>query len=140
METPHLFFIRLATITGITDLQLLRKLTGSVLGELRAMVAPGEANYVRQQLPAPLQELWGPAVADPFAEPFSFPRPDAATVIERVKAATGIADARQAVQATFVVLDEALADPAIVTLLHSVSPSVKQLWVDREAVLDQLKL
>ncbi len=140
METPHIFFTRLATISGISDEAALRKLTASVLSELRAMVAPGEANYVRQQLPKVLQELWGPAINDPLAVDFAFPRPDAATLIERVKAATGLADARRALQATFVVLDEALADPAVVTLLHSVSPSVKQLWVSRDSVLNDLKL
>lgn len=140
METPHLFFTRLATISGISDESLLRKLTASVLTELRAIVAPGEANYVRQQLPEVLQELWGPAVADPFAVEFTFPRPDASTFVERVKTATGIADARRAVQATFVVLDEALADPAVVTILHAVSPSLKQLWVTREEVLNDLRL
>ena len=140
METPHLFFIRLATISGISDESLLRKLTASVLTELRAMVAPGEANYVRQQLPEPLQALWGPIVTDPLSVDFAFPRPDAGAFLERVKAATGIADARRAVQATFVVLDEALPDPAVVTILHSVSPSLKQLWVNREAVLNDLKL
>ncbi len=140
METPHLFFTRLATISGITDASLLQKLTASVLTELRAMVAPGEANYVRQQLPEPLQELWGPAVTDPLSVDFTFPRPDASTFVDRIKTATGIADARRAVQATFVVLDEALPDPAVVTLLHSVSPSLKQLWVKREAVLNDLRL
>lgn len=140
METPHVFFTRLATITGIMELSLLKKLTGSVLTELRAMVAPGEANYVRQQLPEPLQELWGPAVSDPFSVDFTFPRPDASTFVERIKSATGIQDARRAVQATFVVLNEALPDPAVVTLLHSVSPSLKELWVKRETVLNDLRL
>ena len=140
METPHLFFTRLATISGITDESLLRKLTASVLTELRAMVAPGESNYVRQQLPETLQELWGPLVADPFAVEFTYPRPHASTVVERIKSAPGRADARRAVQATFVVLDEALAAPAVVTLLHSVSPSLKQLWVSREAVLNDLRI
>lgn len=140
METPHLFFTRLATISGISDETSLRKLTASVLSELRAMVAPGEANYVRQQLPEPLQELWGPAVADPLSVDFTFPRPDASILVDRVKAATGLSDARRALQSTFVVLDEALPDPAVVTLLHSVSPSVKQLWVNRESVLNDLRL
>lgn len=140
METPHLFFTRLAVISGISDESSLRKLTASVLSELRAMVAPGEANYVRQQLPLPLQDLWGPAVVDPLSVDFTFPRPDANTLIDRVKAATGLSDARRAVQATFVVLDEALSDPAVVTLLHSLSPSVKQLWVTREAVLNDLRI
>jgi uncharacterized protein (DUF2267 family) len=140
VETPHVFFTRLATISGISDETALRKLTASVLAELRAMVAPGEANYVRQQLPLALQELWGPAITDPLSVDFTFPRPDADTLIARVKEATGLADARRALQATFVVLDEALADPAVVTLLHSVSPSVKQLWVTRDSVLNDLKL
>lgn len=139
METSHLFFTRLATMSGVTDSSQLQKLVSSVLSELRAMVAPGEVNYVRQQLPEPVQALWGPAVTDPFAEEFTFPRPDAATLIERVKSATGLADARRALLATFVVLDEALPNPAVVTLLHAVSPSVKQLWIERESVLELLK-
>ncbi|GEM_PF-3515056 len=140
METPHLFFTRLATISGIADHHALRKLAVSVLSELRAVVAPGEANYVRQQLPEPLRELWGPLATDPLAEDFKFPRPDAATVIANVKAATGLSDARLAVLATFVVLDEALADPAVVTLLHAFTPDLKQLWLDRNSALDQLKV
>jgi uncharacterized protein (DUF2267 family) len=139
VETPHLFFSRLATMSGISDDQQLQKLVASVLAELRAMVAPGEANYVRQQLPEPVQVIWGPAETDPLSVDFTFPRPDAATLIERVKSATGLADARRALLATFVVLDEALPNPAVVTLLHSVSPSVKQLWIERESILELLK-
>lgn len=139
METSHIFFTRLATIAGISDSKELIKLVSTVLAELRAMVAPGEVNYIREQLPEPVQALWGPALADPFAEDFTFPRPDAATLIERVKSATGLADARRGLMATFVVLDEALSNPAVVTLLHAVSPSVKQLWIERESVLDLLK-
>lgn len=139
METPHVFFSRLAPIAGISELAALEKLTASVLSELRAMVAPGEANYVRQQLPEPLQALWGPPVNDPLSVDFDFPRPDAETLIARIKEATGAADARRALLATFVVLDEALPAPAVVTLLHSFSPSVKELWIRRESVLDTLK-
>lgn len=137
---PHVFFARLATISGLSDPASLEALTRTVLAELRAMVAPSERNYVRQQLPEPLRDLWGPLVADPLAEELVFYRPEAAELIAKVGAQSGVSDAKRAVMAAFVVLDEALADPAVVTLLQSVSPSVKHLWVNREAVLDDLRL